>query len=57
MKLLNLTLLSLNFSAFVHRKNDRKGVTEMERESLKQAKMAEMIVKGQIDRLKCKFQR
>ena len=56
MKFFNLILFNLNFSAFVHRKNERKGVTEMERESLKQAKMAEMIVKGQIDRLKCKFQ-
>ena len=56
MKFFNLILLSLNFSAFVHRKNDRKRVTEMERENLKHAKMAEMIVKGQIDRLKCKFQ-
>ena len=56
MKFFILILFNLNFSAFVHRKNERKGITEMERESLKQAKMAEMIVKGQIDRLKCKFQ-
>ena len=55
MKFYILLFLNYNLAAFVHRKDARKNIREMEREEIKQAKMAEMIIKGQIDRLKCKL--